>query len=113
MDLTHTLVHLAQLKRQSSGNDGWGQPVMTTAATVSCFLHGSDARRVGKDGQTIQADYEMWVTPTTSIAINDTVAAVTTPGGDTLLTSGRVIDVQRHDHPTMGGIATRALVVRN
>jgi len=113
MHLSRTLLHLAQLKRISSANNGWGDVDPTSPVTVSCFLHGSDSRRLDPNGQEVQVDCEMWVSPSTSIAVNDAVETVTSQDGDTLLAAGRVVAVERHDHPTLGEIATRALLVRN
>ena len=113
MDLSRTLIHRAQLERVSNTNDGWGGVEHTSAATVSCFLQGVDVRRVASAGQEIQVDFEVWVSASTSIAVNDAVRAVVAPDGETLLDSGRVVSVQRHVHPTRGAIATRALIVRN
>lgn len=113
MDLVRILIHTAQLKRQSATSDGWGQPALTSAVTVSCFIAGSDRRILGANGQEIRADYEMWVTATTSISINDAVEIVAEPGGQTLLSAGRVIQVKTCSHPTLGLIGTQAFLTRN
>jgi len=113
MDLNRLLTHSAQLRRISNDNDGWGDVFLTTAVTVSCFLQGPQKRVLRDEGKELQVSFEMWVTAATSIAVGDKVEAVTTSAGRTLLAEGRVVDVRRHDHPTIGEIATRALIVRN
>ena len=113
MNLPHSLIHRAQIKRQSSANDGWGGMTPTSAVTISCFAYGADKREETQGGYTQPVDFEMWVSPTTSIAVNDTVESIVTPSGQTILASGIVIDMTLHDHPTLGEIARRALLARS
>ena len=109
MDLDALLVHHAQLARVTSVNDGWGDVTnATTVATVSCFLHGVDRRRLSSTGELVKLDFELWLTPAASVAVNDAVSTVTDRDGTLLLTRGRIVAVQRHSHPRLGEIATKA-----
>ena len=108
MDLDALLVHRAQLARVTSVNDGWGGVTnATTVATVSCFLHGVDRRRLSSTGELVKLDFDLWLTPAASVAVNDSVSAVTDQDGALLLSRGRIVTVQRHSHPTLGRIATK------
>ena len=113
MDLKRILTHKAQLRRIADDNAGWGDVFLTSVVTVSCFLQGPQKRIVRDQDKELQVSFEMWVTSATSIALGDTVENVTTSTGQTLLGQGRVVRVRRHDHPTLGEIAARALIVRN
>ena len=112
MNLSSILTHQAQLRRVASANNGWGDAERTSAVTTACFLHGAHERRRSKTGQALDADFQMWVTPPTSVVVGDAVENVVNRDGTTLLASGRVVDVRAHEHPTQGSIATRALIVR-
>ncbi len=113
MDLVRLLVHTGQVKRQSSENDGWGQAAYSSAVTISCFVAGANKRVVDAKGQDIRADFELWATATTSLAVNDIIQTVREPGGATLLEAGRVVSVKVVSHPTLGLIGTQAFIVRN
>lgn len=112
-DLVRLCVHLAQVKRQSSANDGWGQPAYSSAATISCFVAGANKRVVDAKGEDVRADFELIATATTSLAVNDVIETVKEPGGQTLLESGRIVSVKVVSHTTLGLIGTQAFIVRN
>ena len=114
MNLDLLLVHLAELSRVVALNDGWGGVTnAATVSTVSCFLHGADARKLSPAGDVLALDFEMWLSPATSVAVNDAVANVTAPDGTVLLERGRIVSVKRHHHPVLGFLATQARIVRD
>jgi len=94
--------------------DANGQPTAgTTQTEVPCFIDGRSRRTVDSTKETWILTYSILFGPDAEVRVGDTIASGYDKGGNILIESGRIVEVEDSHHPKKGLMVREAWIARN
>jgi len=101
----------AQLTTRNSLG-AFAEPGFSSVATISCIITGSKKRFVDANGETMMADWSVTVSGSIAVEPGDKIVSGINMLGQTVLDSGRIVQVNNGIHPTLGFVLKELLVTR-